>query len=101
MEGGFIFLDFYKAYDTVDRAFLLDCMEALGIGQGFRQWVEILLRDTVASTCYNGFMSRLYVFLAGVRQGDPLSPLLFLVLMEALRAWLVHQGIGIIHGGGI
>lgn len=44
--GVALFLDFYKAYDTLDRDFLLDCLAALGVGDGFLAWVLRLLTGT-------------------------------------------------------
>jgi exonuclease III len=95
------FLDFAKAYDTVDRPFLLSVMDAMGAGPGLLSWVRILLGDTRAMALVNGFLSPPTLFTAGVRQGCPLSPLLYLFVGEALLAWLSHRGHGIdIPGAG-
>jgi hypothetical protein len=44
------FLDFAKAYDTVDRGFLLGAMQAMGAGAQLRSWVQLLLSNTQART---------------------------------------------------
>lgn len=90
-----VFLDFAKAYDTVDRAFLFEAMEAMGAGAGLLAWVRALLTDTQAVALVNGFSSPPATFAAGVRQGCPLSPLLYLFVAEALLAWLRHRGHGL------
>ena len=89
------FLDFAKAFDTIDRSFLFSCLEALGLGDGFLHWVRILLTDTFARAIINGFPSARAAFLAGVRQGCPLAPLIYLCLALALQCWLLHHGIGL------
>eukprot|EP00798_Chlamydomonas_sp_ICE-L_P015786 gene15786-biopygen24812 len=93
-SGVLAFLDFRKAYNTLDRAFLFQCLEVAGLGGGFLTWVRLLLSSTATRAMVNGFRSRAFEFLAGVRQGDPLSPLLFLFAMQALQHWLLHKNIG-------
>ena len=50
-----VLVDFYKAYDTIDRGFLLSAMEAMGVGPEYRAWVSLLLTNTRASAVMNGF----------------------------------------------
>ena len=89
------FCDFRKAYDTIDRAFLLKAMAALGVGPGFLAMVRVLLASTTARTMVNGFISTPTAFAAGVRQGCPLAPLLYLFIAQALLQLLRSRGIGI------
>lgn len=88
-------LDFNKAYDTIDRPFLLSVLRELGVGDEFVSWVELLLRGTSACVVMNGFRSAPRVFQAGVRQGCPLSPLLYLCVAEALVRFLQREGVGV------
>ena len=89
------FLDMAKAYDTLDRDFLYEAMEAMGAGAGLLTWTKLLLSDTQAVAMVNGFRSRSVRMEAGVRQGCPLAPLLYLFAAQALLTWLQHQGVGI------
>lgn len=89
------FLDFYKAYDTIDRAFLLKAMEAMSIGAGFMKWTRTLLTNTNAVAVVNGFVSAPVAFVAGVRQGCPLSPLLYLFVAQALQCFMRAKQVGI------
>ena len=89
------FLDFMKAYDTISRPFLFAIMRAMGVGDGFLLWISLLLSDTKAAALVNGHLSSLQYFGAGVRQGCPLAPLLYLFIAFALSAWLKHRQIGI------
>lgn len=90
-----VFTDFTKAYDTVDRTFLCMVADTLGVGAGFQQWMKTLLTNTYTRAIVNGFLSGAYKCEAGVRQGCPLSPLLYLFVGQALWCWLKHNNIGI------
>ena len=92
------FLDFYKAYDTVDRSFLLACLERMGVGAGFLTWVSRLLSDTRGAAMVNGTVSGWVPLAAGVRQGCPLAPLLYLAVAQALLSWLRRRGHGVAAG---
>ena len=93
------FLDFVKAYDTVDRSFLLAAMECMGVGAGFMRWVRTLLSHTPFVALINGFCSHEAHTRAGVRQGCPLSPLLYLFVAQALQCWLLASDVGIMVAG--
>ena len=93
------FCDFVKAYDTVSRDFLLAVMDSLGIPSPFLDIVRLLLSATRACAVVNGTLSDMVPFTAGVRQGCPLAPLLYLFIGEALQRWLVHCGVGVELGG--
>lgn len=90
-----VLCDIQKAYDTVDRKFLLSIMEKLGAGPGLLQWVTLLLKETKARALVMGALSPLMEFRAGVRQGCPLAPLLYLFIGQALICYLKAKGIGL------
>ena len=92
-------LDFAKAYDTVRRGFLRSVMEAMGVGSGFLAWVDMLLGDTRTCAVVNGYVSDMRAFTAGVRQGCPLAPLLYLFVGEALLLFLRQRGFGVTVAG--
>ncbi len=89
-------LDFKKAYDTVSRSFLLRIMQEAGAGDDLCFWASTLLSTTQAAACANGYTSAPLSYHAGVRQGCPLAPLLYLFVAWALSTWLQSQpGLGI------
>ena len=97
--GVVAFLDFAKAFDTVDRDFLCAVMQAVGMG-GSVHWVRTLLADCQAVCVANGAASDALLWEAGVRQGCPLSPPLYLFVAWALTAWLHTQpSLGLRVGG--
>eukprot|EP00887_Chlorella_sp_A99_P007506 scaffold2.g7506.t1 len=90
-----VLVDFAKAYDTVDREFLLAAAERLGLGAGFVRWARLLLTDTRAWARVGGCTSPAEAFEAGVRQGCPLAPLLYLLVAQALLRLLKARGFGV------
>ncbi|KAG1667410.1 hypothetical protein FOA52_004827 [Chlamydomonas sp. UWO 241] len=62
-------LDFRKAYDTIDRGFLIAVMEAVGVGDGVLAWTRTILTHTYASAEVNGFISAPRKYAAGVFAG--------------------------------
>ena len=90
-----VFTDFTKAYDTVDREFLFAVASQLGVGAGFLLWMRVLLTDTYTCALVNGFKSSFFKCEAGVRQGCPLAPLLYLFIGQALWCFLKQRGVGV------
>jgi hypothetical protein len=66
------------------QGLLYDVATASGIGDGFVGWMRVLLSDTHPCAVVNGFCSPFYKCDAGVRQGCPLAPLLYLFVGQAL-----------------
>ena len=87
-EAAFIFLDQEKAFDRVNHDFLFRTMEAFGIGEGFIQWVRKIYANATAVLNINGHLSRQIQLKRGVRQGCPLSGLLYVLVIEVLAIQL-------------
>ena len=84
----FIFLDQEKAFDRVNHDFLFKTMRAFGIGEGFIKWISILYSNASALVNVNGFLTTPIPFKRGVRQGCPLSSMLYVLVIEVLAAQL-------------
>jgi hypothetical protein len=81
----FIKLDILKAFDMVNWLYLLDIMTFLGFGQKWRNWMSSLWCTTSSSVLLNGEPGARVLHCRGVRQGDPLPPMLFLLAMKPLQ----------------
>nr|BAA25763.1 reverse transcriptase [Chlorella vulgaris] len=81
-----VFLDFEKAFDRLDRAWIERCMAAVGFGPGVQRWVHILHSGTTSRVAFNGWHTDAFPVAAGVFQGSPLSPLLFVLARAPMAA---------------
>ena len=77
-------LDQEKAFDRVDWPFLRCTLPRMGVGPSFIQWVDLLYSDIRSANLIKGYTSRHFKSSRGVRQGCPLSPLLYVLTMEVL-----------------
>jgi hypothetical protein len=95
VAGGLYFLDQEKAYDRVDWSFMLRCLERFGFGPRWVHMVSIIYGKLRGRVLVNGFQSLPFEIYQGVRQGDPLSPLLFNLAIEPLLACIRNRLHGI------
>ena len=92
-------VDFEKAYDSINWKFLMSIMKKMGFGDKWCKWVETCLKSSSTSVLVNGSPSEEFGVERGVRQGDPLSPFLFILAAEGLNA-IVNEAVekGIFRG---
>ena len=95
LDAAFIFLDQEKAFDRVDHKFLYQTLKSFGIGQNFITWIQKIYATAKTRVKVNGFLSPLISLKRGVRQGDPLSFMLYLFVIE-LFALLLRQNPNIV-----
>ena len=88
LEAAFIFLDQEKAFDRVNHDFLFRTLHAFGFGHSFIHWVRLLYSNATTRVKVNGFLSTRIPLRRGVRQGCPLSPLLYVLIIEILALQL-------------
>lgn len=95
IPGLFIKLDIFKAFDSVNWPYLLHIMQHLGFGQRWRNRISNLWGTTSSTFLLNGQPGKKLSHCMGVRQGDPLSPVLFLLALEPLhRLFKLAQELG-------
>ena len=82
MPGAAVFLDFEKAFDSIEWNYLQKCLEIFKFGPQLQQWVKIFYNDISSCVLNNGFASKHFTLSRGVRQGCPLSGLLFIIGIE-------------------
>ena len=82
MPVALVRIDQEKAFDQVQHGFLFRVLERLGIGPFFLGWMHTLYREVFSCVRINGFFGGAVEQAGGVRQGCPLSPLLYVLFME-------------------
>ncbi|OWZ17931.1 RxLR effector protein [Phytophthora megakarya] len=90
-SAGILLLDFAKAYDTVDRVYLLEVLRQFGFAAEFIDLIESLHVKTTAQFLVNGELSSPLEVKTGIRQGCPLAPLLFILAAELLALALLQD----------
>nr|GEZ49059.1 RNA-directed DNA polymerase, eukaryota [Tanacetum cinerariifolium] len=81
----FFKVDFAKAYDSIRWDYLLDVMEAFGFGNIWCKWIRGTFSFAKASVLVNGSQTIEFPFHCRLKQEDPLSLYLFILIMESLN----------------
>jgi len=98
-EGVLLKLDFQKAYDTVNLESLDLVLKEMGFDIKWRQWIKVCTTTASISILVNGTPSKPFKMQRGLRQGDPISPYLFVMMTEVLNLLLSKAAqIGLFQG---
>ena len=91
-EAALISLDQSKAFDRVNHRFLASVLETAGFKPEFRRWISMMYHNPQAVVQVNGKRSRVFAIERSVRQGCPLSPLLYVLALEPFLRRLRYGG---------
>ena len=86
LGGAVLSLDQEKAFDRVDWSFLLRVLATMNFGRSFQQWVRLFYSRISSRILVNGEQSGSFFVSRGVRQGCPLSPLLYVIMAETIAS---------------
>ncbi|XP_040254755.1 uncharacterized protein [Aegilops tauschii subsp. strangulata] len=81
----FLKLDIAKAFDMLAWPYLLNMLRARGFGEWWCEWIAMILSSASSRVIINGCAGDPIHHAKGVRQGDPISPSLFILAMEPLQ----------------
>ena len=92
-------LDFQKAYDTVSWNFLDQVLDCMGFGSKWRNWIQHFVSTASMLILINGSPSFPFKIHRGLRQEDPLSPFLFVLIGEDFNKMVEKaKQLNLIHG---
>ena len=77
-------LDYTKAFDSVDFEFIHKTFRLFNFGENFRKWVKLIFNEGKSCITNNGRISEKFEIHRSTRQGDPISPLIFILGLQVL-----------------
>ena len=81
-------LDFEKAFDKVEHELMIQIMQNKGFPIRWISWMKMIFQSGTSAALLNGIPGKVFHCKRGVRQGDPLSPLLFVLAAYFLQTIL-------------
>ena len=77
-------LDFEKAFDSISWKFLQITLKHFGFGENFRKWIATIYKSPKCCVTSNGYHNEFFQISRGIRQGSPISALLFILVVEVM-----------------
>ena len=94
IPGLILSIDFQQAFDSVSWKFIHKTLDYFNFGPSIKRWIEIFQNGSESCILQNGHMTEYFSLQRGCRQGDPISPYIFILCAEVLSHMIrKHNGI--------
>jgi hypothetical protein len=90
MDGVLLKIDFEKAYDKVKWSFLQQGLRMKGFDQKLCDWIEKFVEKCSVGIKVNNDIGNYFQTRKGLRQNDPLSPIIFNIIADMLAILIAH-----------
>ena len=88
IPGLLLIIDFEKAFDSISWEFINKVLKFFNSGESIIKWVSVSYKNISSAVIQSGFLSEFFPVQRGCRQGNPLSPYIFLLCAEILALML-------------
>ncbi len=90
-ESLILFLDFYKAFDSLEHCFIVETLKCMGFGDKFCNIIKMFYSDISSSVSLGSEITPSFKMSRGIRQGCPISPKLFILTTQMLTLAIVNE----------